>query len=90
MPKVKEVTVHDYTSHHYGWAYNFISGGKDWFEAVGWGEGLKVGDQIVTLLRKTVRIRYWVREIEYQRDPSDMWKARFERVDEPDNPQEPS
>lgn len=91
MSKPKaEIKVHDYSEQSWGWAYNFISGGKDWFSAIGWGEGLKVGDQIVTVLRKTVRIRYWIREIKYKSDPQDMWEARFERVNEPDNPQEPN
>ncbi len=90
MSNSKKVKVHDYSCQTWGWTYNFIDGGKDWFCAIGWGEGLKVGDQIVTVLRKTVRIRYWIREIKYKRDPQDMWEALFERVDEPDNPQEPN
>ncbi len=76
-----EGNTHDYTARYWGHDYTFtpIDGGRKG-SAMGWGDGLRVGDYII-LEHKGSRngsSRYRIKSVEYYRDPPDMWSADLE------------
>lgn len=69
-------TTHDYTQR--GWGHDFavlaVMDGGQTLRASGWGRGLEVGHFLI-LANKGSTTRYRITEIEYRRDPDDMWAA---------------
>lgn len=67
--------THDYTVRHWGHDYTFdpIDGGMKG-TMMGWGRGIVSGDFLL-IQNGADSTRYKVENIEYKRDPADMWSA---------------
>jgi hypothetical protein len=79
---VKETAIvpktHDFTKQGWGYAtsgWNTKDGGLT-VSCCGWGRGISRGDYIL-LKNGSADTRYLFEEIEYYRDPSDMWHAKL-------------
>jgi len=74
---VANAMTHDYTSKMRGWGhdimYTVVDEGRQ-LQAMGWGYNIKRGDYIL-LSNEQRYTRYRVGDINYFRDPSDMWQA---------------
>jgi MioC protein len=79
--KPKEKT-HDYSQLEKGSDYIFesVDGGSRGY-MTGQGGGVKCGDYVI-LPAESNGGRYQVKEIDYYSNPSDVWTALLERVDE--------
>ena len=73
---------HDYTSSSWGHAIHdhHEHGVFDVHQIQGHGRGVRVGDAIVRSGEKHPRLLYYVLEIEYYRDPRDMFGATVQYV----------
>ncbi|MCI3277585.1 hypothetical protein [Streptomyces cylindrosporus] len=74
---VREPRAFDYTSERCGWGHNIVihhvaEDGQ--VRVSGWGDGIEEGDHLL-IDYGGQRQRFTVAEIEYHRDPPDMWAA---------------
>lgn len=79
----RQVETHDYTIRGWGWDYYIreVHNGGLRIEAGGWGDGLHKGDYLLLQNKDSQSkptTRYRIVDIEYYRDPSDMWSAVLE------------
>ena len=70
--------THDYTAKTLCWGHSYESVGGN---ILGWGTGIKSGDNLLFDSQSGVRALYRVVKIEYYRDPRDMWKAEVSFVE---------
>lgn len=76
-----EPTTHDYRQSTKRWGHdlgvlNLLP--DNVIETYGWGRGIKEGDYVLlTNSPLGTDTRYQVKEIEYKRDPADMWFAKL-------------
>jgi hypothetical protein len=66
------MTTHDYTDRYWG-HYNTIQGAGERMVIIGWGKGIEEGDYLILPNGKGTT-RYQVEDVEYFRDPPDMWR----------------
>lgn len=75
MPETQLPKEHDFTTSNWGWAIAKVYEDNT---AIGHGLGLSSGDTIL-LKMSSGRVGLWrVQEIDYYRDPRDMFKAKIE------------
>lgn len=79
-----EPKTHDYTRKARRWGHdfaNFRHTGGDTYLVVGWGHGLCAGDRMLLTLTGdddvTRDVPLLICEVEYLRDPRDMWRAKL-------------
>jgi hypothetical protein len=78
-----EVKEHDYTTKRRGWGHDRVLRpvpGTNGHQAncTGWGYGMEAGDVIMFTNDEGGVARYRIEQIEYYRDPRDMWRARLQ------------
>ena len=68
--------THNYT--YRSWGHNYTITEVKGLEVfiIGWGYGISKGDYIILQGQGCVSTRYLVVEIQYYRDPDDMWRMR--------------
>ena len=86
--RARDVPEHDYRRHTWGHSCSFKPEEGRKASAVGWGPrgGGKIRkDDVLVLDNGAAGARYRVMEIEYYRDPRDMWRATLRWYPHPDN-----
>jgi hypothetical protein len=79
MSKKRSIAEHDLSTRGWGNSYKVmtITNGGINIKLAGWRRGIESGDFLI-LANKGDTTRYKVTEIEYQRDPTDMFFAKAE------------
>ena len=76
-------TVHDYSNRY--WGHDFVFMGADADKKIisltGWGSGLRNGDYFKYETYDHRIVTYRIKEVDYYRDPRDMWKAQLVKVE---------
>ena len=77
-----EVKEHNYTDKHRSWGHDRVFRpvpGTNGHQAdcTGWGKGIEAGDVMMFSNDHGGIARYRVEQIDYCRDPKDMWRARL-------------
>jgi hypothetical protein len=75
------VKTHDFTQSRWGWSIAYVHdiGTKEpRYSILGIGLGIQVGDSILLKTQNGRICRYEILEINYKRDPADMWEGKME------------
>ena len=80
---MSDPTTHDYRRPKRGWGHDYtVSRVHDngmILDMLGWGYGIRQGDFLLLESKsESGETRYRVKEVQYLRDPSDMWNITAE------------